>query len=459
MRVTQRLPPRLWGTAVLALAAALAVLFAAIARSHEPTGSQVSSAEETARTVHRLDRRLSTDTTIETLQSYLSKSPPRADLLAALGGAYLQKARETGNPVYYPKAEQVLRRALELAPEQAETLTGMGALALARHQFSEALDWGQRAVRANPRRAASYGVVADALVELGRYDEAVAVVQTMVDTRPDQASYARVSYLRELYGDVEGAIEAMRRAVSAGAPGSEGTAYVQVQLGLLFFTTGRYDEAEREFQAALQRVPDYGRALAGLALVRSAGGNDAAAIALLTKAIETMPLPEYVIALGDLYAHSGRTEEAQRQYDLARALARLQQANGADLDVELALFEADHGAVDDAAVARVRAAYARRPSIHAADALAWTLYRVGRPAEAEPYAREALRLGTKDPLKLYHAAMIARALGQNDQARAWLAQALALNPHFSVLHAAEAQQALTALGGVVSADIAARGTR
>ncbi len=456
MRVTQRLPPRLWGTAVLA--AALAVLVAVIARSAGPTGPQLPSDGETARTVRGLGRRLTTDTTIETLQSYLSKGPPRADLLAALGQAYLQKARESGNPAYYPKAEQVLRRALELAPEQAEALTGMGALALARHQFSEALDWGQRAVRANPHRAAGYGVVADALIELGRYEEAVAVVQAMVDTRPDQASYARVSYLRELYGDVEGAIEAMRRAVSAGAPTGEGTAYVQVQLGTLLFNVGRSDEAEREIQIALQRVPDYGRALAGLALVRAAQGDDAAAIALLAKAVETMPLPEYVITLGDLYTRVGRTEEAQRQYDLARALARLQQANGADLDVELALFEADHGIVDDGAVARVRAAYARRPSIHAADALAWTLYRAGRPAEAEPYAREALHLGTKDPLKLYHAAMIARALGQNAQARAWLAQALALNPHFSVLHAAEAQQALVALGGVTSADIATWGT-
>ncbi len=239
MRVTQRLPPRLWGTAVLA--AALAVLVAVIARSAGPTGPQLPSDGETARTVRGLGRRLTTDTTIETLQSYLSKGPPRADLLAALGQAYLQKARESGNPAYYPKAEQVLRRALELAPEQAEALTGMGALALARHQFSEALDWGQRAVRANPHRAAGYGVVADALIELGRYEEAVAVVQAMVDTRPDQASYARVSYLRELYGDVDGAIEAMRRAVSAGAPTGEGTAYVQVQLGTLLFNVGRSD--------------------------------------------------------------------------------------------------------------------------------------------------------------------------------------------------------------------------
>jgi len=454
MRVTQRLPPRTWGTAVSALIVAFVLSALLITRPGGRTEPEAVPSDGASRPERASGHRLTTDTTIETLQSYLSKGPPRADLLAALGEAYLQKARETGNPAYYPKAETLLRRALELAPGSVEALTGMGALALARHQFAEALDWGQRAVQASPHRAAAYGVVADALVELGRYEEAVTVVQTMVDIRPDQAAYARVSYLRELYGDVEGAIEVMRKAVSAGAPNSEGTAYVQVQLGVLLFTVGRFAEAEREFQIALQRVPNYGRALAGLGLVRASQGDDAAAIDLLTKAVEVMPLPEYVIALGDLYERAGRVEEAQRQYELARALARLQQASGTDLDVELALFEADHGTVDDAAVARAHSAYARRPSIHAADALAWTLYRAGRPAEAEPYAREALRLGTKDPLKLYHAGMIAHALGRTGQARAWLEQALTLNPQFSILYAAEARRTLDALG---IADAVARG--
>jgi tetratricopeptide (TPR) repeat protein len=224
---------------------------------------------------------------------------------------------------------------------------------------------------------------------------------------------------------------------------------VRVQLGNLYFNTGRLDEAAYWYTFTLARNPGYGPAQAGLAYVAAARGDDARAIELMTKAAEASPLPEYLIALGDLYARTGRTADAARQYDLVRALQKLFEANGTDIDVELALFEADHGTDLARALARARQGYERRPSIHAADALAWTLYRAGKPEEAERYAQEALRLGTKDALKLYHAGMIARALGKTDEARAYLQQALDLNPHFSLLHVSEARETLAALGGTV----------
>jgi tetratricopeptide (TPR) repeat protein len=391
-------------------------------------------------------RRTGTDAQIETLQSRLTRGKPDAYTLALLGGAYLQKARETSNPAFYGKAEQALKRSLELEPENGEALTQMGHLALARHQFTDALSWGERAVKANPARAANYGVIGDAQVELGRYDQAVETIQKMVDTRPDLASYSRVSYLRELYGRMDGAIEAMKRASDAGGV-PENVSYVRVQLGNLYFNTGRLDEAEYWYNFTLARNPGYGPAQAGLAYVAAARGDDAAAIDLMTRASEASPLPEYVIALGDLYARAGRSDEAARQYDLVRALQRLFEANGTDVDVELALFEADHGTDLARAASRARQGYERRPSIHAAGALAWTLFKAGKPQEAEQYAKESLRLGTKDALKLYHAGMIARALGKTDEARAHLQQALDLNPNFSLLHAREARETLTTLGG------------
>jgi tetratricopeptide (TPR) repeat protein len=407
-----------------------------------PVPSEAVKLYQTAET-----RRTGTDAAIETLQSRLTKKQDDPNLLAQLGAAYLQKVRDTGNPAYYGKTETVLRRSLEVAPENGEALNGMGQLALARHQFREALDWGERAVKVAPYRAANYGIVGDALVELGRYDEAVATIQTMVDTRPDLSSYSRVSYLRELHGQVDGAIEAMKRAVTAGGPVVENTAYVQVQLGNLYFNSGRLDDAEREYQITLQRAPGYGPAQAGLAYVRAARGDDAGAIELMAKAVEASPLPEYVIALGDLYTRGGRTDEAARQYDLVRVLERLFAANGTDVDVETALFDADHDVDIAGAVARAREGYERRPGIHAADVLAWSLFKAGHPDEAQRYAQESLRLGTKDALKLYHAAMIARALNQADQARAYLKQALSINPNFSLLHGREARETLIALDG------------
>lgn len=392
-----------------------------------------------------------TDRQIADLQARIARRPPSAQTYTGLGVAYLQKARESGDPSYYSRADAALKQALDLDAEDADTAVGLGTLALARHQFEQALAVGEHARVFNPYRAAAYGVIGDAQIELGRYDEAAAAIQAMVNLRPDLSSYARVSYLRELRGDVPGAVEAMRRAVTAGTPGTEARAWSRVQLGHLYFNGGNLAAAEAEYARTLVELPDYLHARAGLARVAAARGDYATAIRLYDEITKGIPLPEYAIALAEVHRAAGNTGAAARAEGLVQVIDRLYRENAVDTDVEMALFSADHDLDLPDALARAHRAYDRRPSIHAADVLAWTLYKTGRPAEAEPYAREALRLGTQDALKLYHAGMIARALGRTEQARAYLAEALRINPHFSLLHAPAARAALTALGGDVSA--------
>jgi tetratricopeptide (TPR) repeat protein len=134
--------------------------------------------------------------------------------------------------------------------------------------------------------------------------------------------------------------------------------------------------------------------------------------------------------------------KAEEQYDLVKSMDKLLRANGVDTDLEIALFNADHDIDLQPSLAKARAAYDARPSIHAADALAWTLYKTGNYKEAQEYSSEAIRLGTRDPLKLFHAGMISKALGEKEQAHAYLQQAIDLNPHFSLLYADEAADSL-----------------
>lgn len=387
----------------------------------------------------------STDTLVATLQEFVRSRPEEARGYTMLGAAYLQKARETADPTYYTKAEGLLSQAMALNAEDADTLTNLGELALARHQFADALRWGERSRALNGYKARTLGVIADAQVELGRYEEAVATVQRMVDLRPDLSSYVRVAYLRELRGDVDGAIEAMRDAAAAGAPAGENTAYVQVQLGHLYFNSARLDEAEHEYNAALRTYASYKPAQAGIARVRAARGDLAGAIALYQDVVAVMPLPEFVIALGDVYRAAGQPAEAARQDELLRAMSALYAGNGVDLDLELALHQADRGLDPTGAAERARLALAARPSIRVADTLAWALYSAGQYAEARAASRQALRLGTRDALLHYHAGMIAARLGDRPAAIDALRTALEINPHFSVVHAPAAQHTLAAL--------------
>jgi tetratricopeptide (TPR) repeat protein len=284
----------------------------------------------------------------------------------------------------------------------------------------------------------------DALVELGRYGAAERTLQRLVDLKPNLTAYARVSYVRELYGDLPGAVAAIRRAVSAGGPVPENVAYVQSLLGGLELARGRLGAARHAFDAALAAMPGYAPAAAGLARLAAAHGDLDDAIARWRRVVARLPLPEYVIALGEVELAAGRVAAGRRDLELVHAQEKLLTGAGVNTDVELAIFEADHGR-PERAVALARRAWASAPSVRSADALGWALTRAGRPREALPWARRALALGSRDPAFLYHAGIAARDAGHRAQARARLRAAVAGRPALSALNGPRAQRALEAL--------------
>jgi tetratricopeptide (TPR) repeat protein len=386
------------------------------------------------------------DRVIANAQTRLQQFPTDDRAFTDLGLAYLQKARETNDPAYYSQAETALKQALAQNAGNADALGAMGSLALSRHAFREALDWGVKAHTAAPNKAYPYGVIADAQTELGQYDAAVATLDKMVHTRPDLSSYSRISYARELHGDVDGAIAAMQQAAEAGGPAPENVSWVQVQLGNLYFNAGRLGEAEHAYQAALAAYPDYLHALAGMGQVRAAQGKPAEAIAYYKQAVAAVPLPQYLQALGDLYTAQGDTAAAQTQYDTVRQIFVVFAAGGVNVDAERAAFLADTDSEPAEAVRLAQAAIATRDDIHTWDTLAWAQYRAGQVADAQKSAAQALRLGTRNPLILFHAGMIAAKAGDSANARQWLGQVLAINPQFNVKYAPQAQATLAGLG-------------
>ncbi|HYP21862.1 MAG TPA: tetratricopeptide repeat protein [Chloroflexia bacterium] len=380
-----------------------------------------------------------TDRVISDMQARLKSEPGDYKAHASLGVAYQQKARETNDPAYYSEAEKSFIQALQLKPDDYNSLAGMGALELSRHNFTSALEWGNRAQRVIPDKAYAYGVAGDAHIELGNYDEAVASFQKMVDLRPDLSSYARVSYARELHGDVDGAIQAMQQAVAAGGPAAENTAWCRVQLGHLFFNSNRLDDAEKTYADALAGYPGYTHAQAGLAQVRWAQGRTAEAIDLYKQANASVPLPQYIAALGDIYASAGDKQAATEQYDLVRYIYDLQRKGGMVVDIEQAAFYADHDMQLDEALKLAQTAAQGRNDVNTLDTLAWALYKNGRYEEALSAQRKAMRLGTRNAAFYYHLGMIEKALGMTDEARISLEIAMAINPNFSPIYSPQAR--------------------
>jgi tetratricopeptide (TPR) repeat protein len=381
---------------------------------------------------------------IAAAQRRLQRLPDDWTTWAQLGLAYVQRARTTGDLADYPRAEKALDRSLAIRPaDNATALTGLGALAAARHDFPAALRHGRAALAVDPYRAAALGVVADALTELGRYDEAFATVQQMVDLRPDAASYARASYTWELRGDVGRAAEAMRRALVAAPDPADG-AFARLHLGQLAFGTGDLDTATTHFTEGLRLLPEHPPLRVGLARVRAARGDTAGAVAEFRAVLTVVLEPAYAAELGDLLTATGQPEAGAQEYALAREVWAAEAKNGHPSESDPVLFAADHR--DPAALDAARRLYARQPGIAGADAMGWALRAAGRPAEALRYADQALRLGTRSALMHYHRGMILADLGKREAAGADLKTALELNPHFSARHAPIARATLASLG-------------
>jgi tetratricopeptide (TPR) repeat protein len=301
-----------------------------------------------------------------------------------------------------------------------------------------------------------WAIAGDALADMGDYQnaaDAYSMLKTVYGSEDEQQAIlyqrdSRMSYLRLVAGDAQGAIQLMQGAVQTATAmhmPAENIAWSDYQLGEEYFQTGDIAHAEQAYLAALRLYPGYYRALAGLAKVRSSAGNYRAAAALYDKAIAAVPYPEYAAALGDVYRAIGDSNKAQKEFDLVEFIGHLSGINKQIHNRELALFYADHGIKLDQAVVLARRELEVRHDVYTWDVLAWALFTNGESKEAAAAMSNALSHGTKDAQLFFHAGMIYADLDDSLQARAFLQQALAINPHFHPIYAETARQTLANL--------------
>jgi len=373
---------------------------------------------------------MKTDERIVAYQKLATAKPDDLHFQNLLAGAYIQKMRETTDFGYIERAEKLVAHTLTAESSNYEALRLRSEIGLERHHFAEVAGFSREMIRIAPDDSWNWGTLGDALMELGQYDEAADAYQKMMLLRPNQASYNRASYYRWVMGDAEGAISIMQRAIDAGSPAPENTAWCLVDLGNLYFKTGQLDRAAETFATALRTFPGYHPAYAGQGRVLASQGKTAEAIESFQKAQAVVPMPEYAAALADLYERTGKKEAARRQLELLDVVDRMVIANNEKTNRNLALVFADQGRKLGRALELAQAELGVRGDVYTYDALAWVLYKNGRYAEAEQAATKALRFGTPEPAFHFHAGMIAVALGKKDAAAKNLDRALALNPKF-----------------------------
>jgi len=336
--------------------------------------------------------------TYQNSKKKLQKNPNNTDASLKIAEVFMHEARVSGeHGHYYPGALKVLNNALankEIKKDgKFNALIYKASVLLSQHDFAEAKKLAKEAMEMNPYNAQLYGTLVDAHLELGEYDMAVKMGDKMVSVRPDIRSYSRISYLREIHGDLDGAIEAMSMAAESGYPGLEQTAWAKLTLGQLYEKKGATEVASKIYDSILQERENYPFAIAALGKIELENKNYQEAEELLLKAANIIPEVGYYIDLAHVYKATEQTEKFTKTTDEVLVMLQDDVDSGHNMNLEYADFYLNVRTDLDKAKTYAEKEYEKRPkNVDVNKMMAEILIAKGDKSAAQSYLNEALRI-------------------------------------------------------------------
>lgn len=376
----------------------------------------------------------------------LNKNSKDIESRLKMGEIFINEARVTGeHPYYYPAALKMLNGILEecnpTQDQKFQALSMIASVQLSLHQFREALATGEQTLALNPYNAFIYGVMVDANVELGNYEKAVEMSDKMVSIRPDLRSYSRISYLREIHGEVEGAMEAMEMAVAAGFPGYEETAWCRTTLGKLYENYGQLDLAAAQYQQTLIERENFPFALAGLASVEVKKGNLEKANELLDQACKLIPEVSFYGQKAHILQLEGKEEEARQMGQKMQEMMAEDAAAGHNMALEMSRVYLELQGNTPKALENALQEYHLRPdNIEVNAQLAAIYYTMKDYQGAENYLKVALKTHSQNPEWMCLNGLVRYQLGDKVAGRELMKKSLEMNPYLNGQFADEARE-------------------
>ena len=367
---------------------------------------------------------------VEQARKLIAAKPNEAQAYSELALALARRARESADPAYYAEAQKAIDQAVKLAPESPEHEKAQIWVLLGQHEFSRALERARALNKRVPDDVLVYGFIVDAAVETGQYEEAERAAQWMLDLRPGNIpGLTRAAYLRELFGDIDGAVELMLSALQRISPQeTEDRAWTLTHIAHLRLAAGKPAEALEATRQALLLFPGYHYALGQMARIKLAQNAPAQAVDLERQRYQAAPHPENLYALAQALRRAGHAREARAAYTEFEQKA-LAESTGADnANHELTYYYTDVAKKPAQALTIASREIARRRDVHTLAAYGWALHANGKTAEARQHLEAALAVGIRDADMLYRAGAIAMKQKDRKSAALYLQQALAVAP-------------------------------
>jgi Flp pilus assembly protein TadD len=346
-----------------------------------------------------------------------------------LATALARRAQETSDLSFYTQAEHAVKKSLEIAPNNFDAEKIQVSILLGEHKYPAALEAAQALNKRVPDDVMVYGLLADADMELGNYNDAETAAQWMLNLRPGNLpALTRAAHLREIFGDTEGANELLEMAYQSTPPTESGErAWILTQMGHLRLASGNTDVADKFLQKALEFFPNYPSALGNLAQVRIAQKRYAEAVVLLQQRYQGATHAENLYDLAEALQLAGRAGEARNAFAEFETKLLLESGKPQNSNRELVFYYADYAHQPAKALKVALLEHAGRHDVYTLDAYAWALHVNGQNAEARKQIETALAVGIRDSKIFAHAGEIALTLGDRAAARNYLQEAVSLH--------------------------------
>jgi len=346
-----------------------------------------------------------------------------------LAAALVRRAQERSDASGYAQAKDVVKKSLEIAPNNFDAEKIQVSILLGEHEFLAALDLATKLNQRVPDDVMVYGLLTDANVGLGNYKDAEIAAQWMLNLRPGNLpALTRAAHLRELFGETEGAYELLELAHQSTAPTETGErARILTQMGHLRLASGSTDAAEKLLQQALASFPGYPAALENLAQVRITQKRYAEAVVLWQQCDQAAPRAKHLFDRAEALQLAGRDAEAEKVFADFETKSLAESDRHDNSNRELVFYYADHAHLPVKALDIAKREYAWRHDVYTMDAYAWALHVNGHDEEARTQVEAALALGIRDSKIFTHAGEIALKLGDRATSQDYLQKAVSLH--------------------------------
>ena len=347
----------------------------------------------------------------------LNENPNQYPYLRKRAAAYTTVFDATGDIDYLIKAEEDLKKAVEITKGKTTSyLKSLASNYISQHRFKEALQLLKQAEENGDKLNGTQKMLFDVHLELGNYLAAESYLKD-IKNMSDFDYLIRLAKWEDHKGNLEGAIINMEKAKSiAEASNLKGMKqWSYTNLADFYGHAGEIKKSYNLYLKALALDPTDAYAKKGIAWITFSHENNPIIAQKILDSVKTYyTAPDYELLIAEIAEYND--EESTKIAAIGRYNDMVRDKNYGDMyNAYNVVVYTDEMLLPERAIEIAELEVKNRPTPQSYDLLAWSYFKKGNIKKANAIIEKHVEGQTFEPAVLYHIAEIYKAVGKTDQ--------------------------------------------